>query len=112
MIIFKSRGSAGAWHVYHQSTGNTKTLYFNTTAAATTDNNFLNQVTPTDTLITLGTSSGANPENVTMVAYCFAEVEGYSRFGIYTGNGDNDGTFVFFRLQTFIHYDQKSYRWN
>jgi len=95
MILFKSRGAAGAWHVYHQSTGNTKALYLNATDEATTDNNFLNQVTPTDTLITLGTGSGANPENVTMVAYCFAEVEGYSKIGSYTGNGSSDGSFVF-----------------
>ena len=29
------------------------------------------------------------------VAYCFAEVEGYSKFGSYTGNGSTDGTFVY-----------------
>jgi hypothetical protein len=28
------------------------------------------------------------------VAYCFAEVEGYSKFGSYTGNGSSDGPFV------------------
>ena len=95
MIIFKSRGAAGAWHVYHQSTGNTKALYLNATDGETTDNNFLNQVTPTATLITLGTGSGANPENVTMVAYCFAEVEGYSKFGSYSGNNATDGSFIF-----------------
>ena len=30
-----------------------------------------------------------------MVAYCFAEVAGYSKFGSYTGNGSTDGTFVY-----------------
>jgi hypothetical protein len=29
------------------------------------------------------------------VAYCFAEVAGYSAFGSYTGNGSTDGTFVY-----------------
>jgi hypothetical protein len=29
------------------------------------------------------------------VAYCFAEVAGYSKFGSYTGNGSTDGTFVY-----------------
>jgi hypothetical protein len=29
-----------------------------------------------------------------MYAYCFAEVEGYSKFGSYTGNGSTDGPFV------------------
>ncbi|NBV95362.1 MAG: hypothetical protein EBR90_01035, partial [Actinobacteria bacterium] len=30
-----------------------------------------------------------------MVAYCFAEVAGFSKFGSYTGNGSADGPFVF-----------------
>ena len=30
-----------------------------------------------------------------MVAYCFAEVAGYSKFGSYTGNGSADGPFVY-----------------
>ena len=29
-----------------------------------------------------------------IVAYCFTEVEGYSKFGTYTGNGSTDGTYV------------------
>ena len=31
----------------------------------------------------------------TIVAYCFSEVEGYSKFGSYTANGNSNGTFVF-----------------
>jgi len=27
--------------------------------------------------------------------YCFAEIEGYSKFGSYTGNGSTDGTFIY-----------------
>tara|TARA_Y100001972_G_scaffold105819_1_gene133745 strand:- start:1270 stop:1629 length:360 start_codon:yes stop_codon:yes gene_type:complete len=30
-----------------------------------------------------------------MIAYCFSEVAGYTKFGKYTGNGSTDGTFVF-----------------
>jgi hypothetical protein len=30
-----------------------------------------------------------------MIAYCFAEKTGYSKFGSYTGNGSTDGTFVY-----------------
>jgi hypothetical protein len=32
---------------------------------------------------------------LTAVAYCFAQVAGYSAFGSYTGNGSTDGPFVF-----------------
>jgi hypothetical protein len=30
-----------------------------------------------------------------MVAYCFAEKKGFSKFGSYTGNGNADGTFIY-----------------
>jgi hypothetical protein len=30
-----------------------------------------------------------------MIAYCFAEKKGFSKFGSYTGNGSADGTFVY-----------------
>jgi hypothetical protein len=36
-----------------------------------------------------------NTSGQTYVAYCFAEVKGYSKFGSYTGNGNADGTFVY-----------------
>ena len=29
-----------------------------------------------------------------MIAYCFAEKKGYSKFGSYTGNGDADGSYI------------------
>ena len=47
-----------------------------------------------------GTNAGLNNQNmnasgVNYVAYCFAQVSGYSAFGSYTGNGSTDGTFVY-----------------
>ena len=30
-----------------------------------------------------------------MIAYCFADVKGYSKFGKYIGNGNADGTFIY-----------------
>ena len=30
-----------------------------------------------------------------MIAYCFSEKKGFSKFGSYTGNGNADGTFVY-----------------
>ena len=30
-----------------------------------------------------------------MIAYCFAEKQGFSKFGSYTGNGSTDGPFVY-----------------
>jgi len=36
-----------------------------------------------------------NTNGQTYVAYCFAEVKGFSKFGKYIGNGSTDGTFVY-----------------
>tara|TARA_Y100000114_G_scaffold61581_1_gene56476 strand:+ start:987 stop:2033 length:1047 start_codon:yes stop_codon:yes gene_type:complete len=33
--------------------------------------------------------------NDSLIAYCFAEKKGYSKFGSYVGNGNADGTFVY-----------------
>ena len=51
--------------------------------------------------ISNGNDSGGtfNANSGTYVAYCFAEIKGYSKFGGYTGNGENDGTFQFTGFQ-------------
>jgi hypothetical protein len=33
--------------------------------------------------------------SILYIAYCFADVKGFSKFGSYTGNGSTDGTFVY-----------------
>ena len=95
MIIFKCRGTAGNWFVYHHKQGNTGYTYPNLTTAFTGDSNFLNNTTPSSTLITLGPSSAANAESQTFVAYAFHGVEGYSKFGSYEMNYNSDGPFVY-----------------
>jgi hypothetical protein len=42
-----------------------------------------------------GTDVVSNASGDAMIAYCFAEKKGYSKFGSYTGNGNADGTFVY-----------------
>ena len=39
--------------------------------------------------------TNVNANNGTYVAYCFAQVAGYSAFGSYTGNASTDGPFVY-----------------
>jgi len=44
-----------------------------------------------------------------VLAYCFAEVDGYSKFGSYVGNGNADGTFVYTGFRpAFIIYKKTS----
>ena len=98
MIIVKDRvNGTNDWVVYHGSLTNTTYVFLNSTAAANTVNGNLlwNSTSPTSSLITLGTSGRTNGSADTYVAYCFAEIAGFSKFGSYTGNGSTDGTFVY-----------------
>ena len=91
-IITKQRASVGGWTCYHQSLGNTNVITLNSTAATSAASTVWNNTSPTSSVVTLGTGfAGAG----TMVAYCFAEIAGFSKFGSYTGNGSADGTFVY-----------------
>ena len=40
-----------------------------------------------------GDVCGGNGEDV--IAYCFASIQGYSKIGSYTGNGNADGPFIY-----------------
>jgi hypothetical protein len=94
MIIVKNRNDVTNWRVYHQALGNTGALALQDTAAFTASTGYWNDTSPTSSLVTLGSTDQTNGTNP-MVAYCFADVKGFSKFGSYTGNGSTDGTFVY-----------------
>jgi hypothetical protein len=97
MIIIKIRSGVGGvqWVVYHVSTGNTQALYLNTTATPTATSGFFNNTTPSSTFFTLGTDTATNSSGNPLIAYCFADVKGFSKFGSYTGNNSSDGPFIY-----------------
>jgi len=98
MFIVKNRSTATNWHVYHHkntSAPETDYLLLNTTNA-TADNSIVwNDTAPTSSVFSIGTTDGTNKNTSNMIAYCFAEKKGFSKFGSYTGNGNADGTFVY-----------------
>jgi hypothetical protein len=99
MVIVKRRTTAGAsWLVYHANAGSppqNNFLSLNLTDAVSASALPWNNTAPSSTTISLGTSGGTNNITDTFVAYCFAEIAGFSKFGSYTGNGLADGPFVF-----------------
>ena len=97
MIIVKARTTAGAdqgWPVWHASISNTTYLTLSTTSGTATGTDYWNSTSPTSSVFSLGTNASVNANNDTYIAYCFAEIEGYSKFGSYTGNASTDGPFV------------------
>ena len=95
IIITKRRDSTSNWLVYSSELGATKYLELETTNAGQTATSRWNDTEPTSSVFSVGTSTSANPSSGTMIAYCFAEKQGYSKFGSYTGNGSTNGTFVY-----------------
>jgi len=95
VIIIKNRSSAFSWEFGHSSIGFTKKLKLDTTSAEITDTGAFNNTDPAASVFTVGNNSSSNGSGNNMIAYCFAEKKGYSKFGSYTGNGSSNGPFVY-----------------
>ena len=85
VIIIKSRSTSDNWYLFTSAIdGGWDYWFLNGTGGSTGTTTMANSTTLT-TSFTNGT---------TFIAYCFAEVEGYSKMGVYTGDGNANGTFV------------------
>jgi hypothetical protein len=103
VIISKNRTDGGTtygnWVVYHSSlaTANDKKTLLNSNSASSTTNEW-GDTDPTSSVYSVHTSGdgATNHSTDNIIAYCFAEKKGYSKFGSYTGNGtNNNGTFFY-----------------
>ena len=96
-ILFKRRSGGGEnWQVYHSSLGATKYLLLNHLNASSTSSTRFQDTEPTNSVISIGSESGVNTSSGTHVAYCWHGVDGYSKFGTYEGNGDDEnGPFIY-----------------
>jgi hypothetical protein len=95
VIFIKNRTDAEAWQTYHRPLGATHHLSLNATSSAQDNDTRFNDTDPTSSVFTLGNNDTVNKNSSNFIAYCFAEVKGFSKFGSYTGNGNADGTFVY-----------------
>jgi hypothetical protein len=95
IIFFKDRETSVDWGVYAEAIGNGNELYLSTNDSAGANSGAFNNTSPTSSVFTIGTSSRYNPSSKDVIAYCFAEKKGFSKFGSYTGNGYGSGAFVY-----------------
>ena len=96
-IVIKNRGKDEGWAVYHganTSAPETDGLSLNSNNATNDDSDYWNDVAPTTTTFSVS-GDDRSGGSYNFVAYVFNSVQGYSKFGSYTGNGDTDGTFVY-----------------
>jgi len=96
VIIVSVRSQAGGHNMYHTAWGSAaKTAPINSYEPSYSNANIWNSTAPGSSVFTIGNNSVVNTDNATFVAYCWHSVEGYSKFGVYGGTGDNDGPFVY-----------------
>ena len=95
--IIKETSATGPWFVGHVPyTGDTGYLYLQSNIVGAASGQAFTTAKPTSTLINLGTDPDVNQSGQTYIAYCFAEVPGFSKFGKYVGNGSSSSpTFVY-----------------
>ena len=111
-IWVKNRDEAYNWKVYHAentSAPETDYLVLDTTDATADNVTHWNDTAPDANVFTIGSSNGLIKNTNKYLAYCFAEIEGYSKFGSYVGNGSTNGTFVFTGFRpAFLLYKKSS----
>jgi hypothetical protein len=93
LIFVKDIDSSTFWQVYHSALGNTKAVNLNSTNASSTAANHWNNTSPTSSVFSVGLNSNYLTDD--HIAYCISPVAGYSSVGSYTGNGSNDGPFIY-----------------
>jgi hypothetical protein len=98
MVITKSKSNSAPWLVWHKglTVGNEEDKYIilNSVNGQATYGDYWGTGGFTSTVFGVNLDS-LNNNLGDMIAYCFAEKKGYSKFGSYTGNGNADGTFVY-----------------
>ena len=96
-MIFKNRSQADDWVVYHHkntSDPDTDHLHLNTDAATADDQEMFEDQNFAADEINIGTNHEVNADGENYIAYAWAEVQGFSKFGSYTGNGNANGPFI------------------
>ena len=96
IVVKRLEDSGYDWVVYHVN--DTAGLYLNSVGV----NNDSSSATifdrsPTSTVfnITADGRIGGNTTGKNYIAYCFSEVPNYSKFGVWAGNGNADGPFIY-----------------
>jgi len=125
MIICKERSGTDYWHVKHKSLSSTYNVFLNVTNAQTSASSVGDGVLgDLSSNTTFGFATAGSPGNVvavnengiTNIAYCWAEIPGYSQFGSFVGNGTQGaGPFVYTGFQpkyVLIKNINGSYDWH
>ena len=95
IVFVKNASDDASWSVYTVDGGGGKGLFLNESNGYDSDSSYFNNGTASTTTFPVGTANISNGSSDSMMAYCFANVKGFSKIGSYTGNGNVDGPFIF-----------------
>ena len=96
MVIIKNRSHNNkSWIIAQKSIGYANGIFLNLSDAKASETSAFNSTAPTSSVFTVGTTSLVNDSGDNYIAYCFADVKGYSKFGKYTGNANVDGPMIY-----------------
>jgi len=94
IIFYKRLTGDGSWVVQSTLLANRTQLVLNGTDAVITASNLADNTNWSSSVFAVGTNADMNADGVPYIAYCFADVQGYSKIGSYVGTGNVDGTFI------------------
>jgi hypothetical protein len=94
-IIWKNRSTSSNWIVQTTQLDSYEYLVLNSTASKDNDYSLGAITSANSNTFNLQNNSSQNGNGNSIIAYCFAEKKGFSKFGSYAGNGSADGTFVY-----------------
>ena len=104
VLIKKYSAGGNSWAVYCDGAGVGQQILLNSSNAKSSDANGFN-AEPDENFVHLGSGSAmATNQTGQNIAYIWAEIPGYSKFGVYYGNNNADGTFIHcgFRPRLFL----------
>ena len=98
VVLVKRLNATEHWVMYHNkldaSAPEDKYIRLNENGAVA-DFPMWNDTAPTSSVFSVGTNNAVNASGSTYVAYCFAEKQGFSKFGSYSSNNNVDGNFIY-----------------
>jgi hypothetical protein len=95
-FMVKNRSNTDYWAILETVVnGGTHYLTLPSSAVSNPNSTFWTDTNPTSSVITLGTQNRSNGSGDSMIGYAWHSVEGFSKFGSYTGNGSTNGTFIY-----------------
>jgi len=95
VIITKNLSATSDWLSFFEEAGVDKYLKLNSSSAVSTSADMFGGGAQATAVFTIGQSAAGYSNGNDIIAYVFAPIQGYSKFGKYTGNGNADGPFVY-----------------